>query len=527
MRRTFYLFLILTLLIGLVSCHSVNHDEIKYYQGNEEPENDMLVSMPEYKSAAIKYRQVKQLFDSLYHYDSVNSPAEIIRLKIELAGFFRKTGNYQQGINFLNEALQLPHPLISELTRGRIFNGKAAIFYEMYIHHRHPSYLDSSWHYSEKTLQIADSLKQFQLKADALTHKGAILVRKEQFNDAEKLLLEAYQISKKHLPGPPLAIMANLAWNNFKKNSFEDALLWIDTCYNESLGANNEGFVAISLDIKRKIHLALGNDEAAREIAEQLKEVSAQNNVLFQHMMMKELLTNYEKIEYKKEILGLYQERYYLVRLTFILIAISALLIIGLLTVLKFLQQHKTIRKKEHELAFLQEQDDALKIKNISLELSAKAAEQRALEAHIEAQDQQLAAKLMMLSQMNEFLKHLRKMLANKEKSMQKSDAKINFNDLDMEINKHLHNNIWEEFEILYASGNSNFINKLSELHPGLTTNEKRLSYLIVTGLRSKEIASVLSKTYRAVEMARHRLRTKLGLEKDQPLDGYLKSLID
>ena len=244
-------------------------------------------------------------------------------------------------------------------------------------------------------------------------------------------------------------------------------------------------------------------------------------------MMMKELLTNYEKIDYKMEILGLYQEQYYLVRLTFILIAISALLIIGLLTVLKFLQQHKTIRKKEHELAFLREQDDAMRIKNIQLELSAKAAEQRALKAQIEAQDQQLAAKLMMLSQMNEFLKHHRKMLANKEKSMQKSNAKINFNDLDMEINKHLHNNIWEEFEIIYASGNSNFINKLSELHPGLTTNEKRLSYLIVTGLRSKEIASVLSKTYRAVEMARHRLRTKLGLEKDKPLDGYLKSLID
>ncbi len=525
--RTFYLILILTGLIGLVSCHTVNQDEIEYYQDNREPENDILASMPEYKSASIKYRQVKLLFDSLNYYKSVNNTAEIIRMKIKLADYLRQTGNYQQGINFLNEALQFRQSLLSDVNRGKIFNGKAAIFYEMYIHHRHPSYLDSSWHYSEKTLQIADSVNQFQLKADALTHKGAILVQNEQFTEAEQLLREAYQISTEYLTGPPLAIMANLAWANFKKSNFEDALSWIEVCYNESLRANNEGFVAISLDMMKKIHRALGNDEAVQEISEQLKEVSAQNNVLFQHMMMKELLTNYEKIEYKKEILGLYQEQYFLVRLTFVLIAISILLVAALLIVFKFLQQHKNLREKERELSLLRQQEDALKIKNTALELSAKAADQRALETKLEAQDQKLAAKLMTLSQMNEFLNHLRKMLASKEKSMQKSDAKIHCNELVVEINKHLNNNIWEEFEILYASGNSNFINKLNELHPGLTTNEKRLSYLIVTGLRSKEIASVMSKNYRAVEMARHRLRTRLGLEKNQPLEGYLKSLID
>lgn len=67
----------------------------------------------------------------------------------------------------------------------------------------------------------------------------------------------------------------------------------------------------------------------------------------------------------------------------------------------------------------------------------------------------------------------------------------------------------------------------LIQLHPNLTTNEKRLCYLIVSGLGSKEISGVLAKNYRAVEMARHRLRQKLALDKEQGLEEYLLGFLE
>jgi DNA-binding CsgD family transcriptional regulator len=48
-----------------------------------------------------------------------------------------------------------------------------------------------------------------------------------------------------------------------------------------------------------------------------------------------------------------------------------------------------------------------------------------------------------------------------------------------------------------------------------------------MSNFTTKEIANILSKSYRSVEMARFRLRTKLGLDKNTTLEACFSKIIN
>ncbi|MDR1919952.1 MAG: tetratricopeptide repeat protein [Tannerellaceae bacterium] len=81
------------------------------------------------------------------------------------------------------------------------------------------------------------------------------------------------------------------------------------------------------------------------------------------------------------------------------------------------------------------------------------------------------------------------------------------------------------EIELLIDQVNAKFIDKLSQLHPDLSRNEQRLASLLRIGLSTKEIAAIISSTPKTVNMARYRLRKRLGLETDESLTAYMKSI--
>lgn len=226
--------------------------------------------------------------------------------------------------------------------------------------------------------------------------------------------------------------------------------------------------------------------------------------------------------QYRETVMGLYQEQVYPVRLSVILIIICIVLLLFSLTVIFLLRQNKKLRRINLELSRSREGSDELKINNIKIELRTREAEKNALRTELESKENALASKLLSLSRANEFLKNLRKQIARKRKRTKGYEKKKYLNELFQETSKHLNNNIWQEFELLFASGNCSFIVELSKVHSDLTLNDKRLCYLILTGLNTKEIAIVMSKSYRSVEMGRHRLREKLGLTPQEDLNNYL-----
>ncbi len=72
---------------------------------------------------------------------------------------------------------------------------------------------------------------------------------------------------------------------------------------------------------------------------------------------------------------------------------------------------------------------------------------------------------------------------------------------------------------------NKSFVLKLSELHPDLTKNDKKIALLLRANLSTKQIATLMDCSPKSVNMARYRMRTHLNLASDTNLVTYLKSL--
>ncbi len=80
----------------------------------------------------------------------------------------------------------------------------------------------------------------------------------------------------------------------------------------------------------------------------------------------------------------------------------------------------------------------------------------------------------------------------------------------------------WEEFNIYLNEVDQDFVKSLVAQHPELTKNDIRISTLIRLQLNTKEIASLLNVSTRAVEKSRQRLKKRLNLYKNQDLDKYI-----
>ena len=79
-----------------------------------------------------------------------------------------------------------------------------------------------------------------------------------------------------------------------------------------------------------------------------------------------------------------------------------------------------------------------------------------------------------------------------------------------------------DEAEKMIDDLNSGFISKLSELYPDLSKSERRLASLLKIGMSSKEISLIMSMEPKSVDMARYRLRKKLGLSASDNLCEFL-----
>lgn len=83
----------------------------------------------------------------------------------------------------------------------------------------------------------------------------------------------------------------------------------------------------------------------------------------------------------------------------------------------------------------------------------------------------------------------------------------------------------WTQFSLLFGRLNPNFIDSLLALHPNLTKGDIRLACMTMLGAETKEIASAMKIMPESVRKNRQRLRAKLGIDAEQTLNDYLRSV--
>lgn len=74
-------------------------------------------------------------------------------------------------------------------------------------------------------------------------------------------------------------------------------------------------------------------------------------------------------------------------------------------------------------------------------------------------------------------------------------------------------------------AANADFFKRLVEKYPSLTPNDLRLAAMLRQGMSSKDIAEVMVKEVRSVEIARNRLRKKIGIPSETDLCRFFMEI--
>lgn len=196
-------------------------------------------------------------------------------------------------------------------------------------------------------------------------------------------------------------------------------------------------------------------------------------------------------------------------------------------------RQQKKYKKQQQQKLLEQQRKYAEEQKRLQMEheLAVSENEKRIaqlqrekLQAEIEHKNTELASSAMNLVHKAEILSKLKDDLLHYKETAQPGNGIKEFQKIIKLIDAELdHAEDWEKFARHFDNVHFNYLKKLKEYCPELTTSELKLAAYLRLNLSTKEIAQLLNISVRGVETSRYRLRKKLGLTNEEAnLYGFL-----
>lgn len=169
-------------------------------------------------------------------------------------------------------------------------------------------------------------------------------------------------------------------------------------------------------------------------------------------------------------------------------------------------------RKKERRQLELREQE-LIKVRNEKLRNEVKH------------KSKELANSTMSIIKKNEFLLKIKDILTNQKEQLGTRYPDKYYYHLLRKIDDNISSHEdWHLFETNFERAHEQFLQKIKEQYPELTSKDLRLCAFLRMNLSSKEIAPLMGISVRGVENHRYRLRKKMGLDHDDSLiDMILK----
>ena len=176
---------------------------------------------------------------------------------------------------------------------------------------------------------------------------------------------------------------------------------------------------------------------------------------------------------------------------------------------------YKRYYKKQRE-KLLQKTKQELELKELENQKQLMRFNNDKLRQDIENKNRELGIATMSLIKKNEFLNNIKK-------EIKSQDNIKNLKNVVKIIDRNLNNtDDWNLFEEAFNNADRDFLKKVKNQHPTLTSNDLRLCAYLRLNLSSKEIAPLLNISSRSVEVKRYRLRKKMGLPHDSGLTDYI-----
>ena len=348
---------------------------------------------------------------------------------------------------------------------------------------------DSSIHYYKKALETSESIESRQGILTSEFNIAYINYLQKTNVDIEKLLKEIMQKTKAE-GFLRLYIGAGyfLADVYEEKKEFEKAL--------------------INYKMIREFEDSLIGNERVREVVERessfyLNQKEVENQQLMKDAEIRELALRNRKI---------------IIYFTAFTLIISILFLWNIYKKYKVIKDNiETIRNKDR---IIFEQEKAL-IQN----------EKEIVEQKLELQNKELSSKLMKIYQHQEIIENIttelvgiKNELNSTSKGSKEASGKVQ--NIINQISTSNNEQLWSEFEATFNETNPDYLKRLSEKFPELTPNDLKLCIFLNMNLRTKEISVITQQNIKTIEVARTRLRKKLGLDNTTTnISAFLKQV--
>lgn len=150
--------------------------------------------------------------------------------------------------------------------------------------------------------------------------------------------------------------------------------------------------------------------------------------------------------------------------------------------------------------------------------------EKESLGQKLRYKNKELATNMMYLLEKNEFIGSITNKLVDMRSRAKKENQDF-VQEIIMELKRNSSQKIWEEFEMRFKEVHADFYQSLMDKYPDLTPNEVRLSAFLRLNMSTKEISAITHQSVKSINMARFRLRKKIGIDRDENLISFLTQL--
>jgi len=152
-----------------------------------------------------------------------------------------------------------------------------------------------------------------------------------------------------------------------------------------------------------------------------------------------------------------------------------------------------------------------------------KRLKEEKIESELRHVNNLLAASTMNLVVKNEFMENIKEEIKQVKLNGQVKDVHKALERIVKEIDSTLKlQEDWKQFEYHFDKVHGDFLSRLTSEFIDLTPGEQKLSAFLRLKMDTKEIANLMGISLRGVEVARYRLRKKLGLRKNQNLSKFI-----
>jgi DNA-binding CsgD family transcriptional regulator len=369
----------------------------------------------------------------------------------------------------------------------------------------------------KKSLKLIQDSNNMDRIAETMKNMGVSYRKINELNLSKKFLEDALDIENKiKYDYKKVYILHELAIVHLQLKNYQEcySLLQEARTITKALG-NKKELVLENDKIMSDYYLALNNYKAAFEFYMKYTNGNAELFTSNESEKLAEMRILSEAERRESEIKILEQQRKLeSQKRKSLLIGSLLLAIIGILIIASL---WNNIKKRK-----------AIELQNQKLskeKLKSQFLLQENLERKLDFRTKELTNLALFISQRTNIYKDLTKSLKNlkfTDLSLLKQDIKALINEYTFKFD--LNEDI-QQFHANIETLQSDFLFRIKEKHPNLTDKDIQLAVQVKLKLSSKEIANINNISANSVEIGRHRLRKKLGLENKDNLVVYLENI--